>query len=145
MTGVLKEAKDAIALEIERFRNRQFLEAAMAASALVVTADGVVQLSELNTLDEVLETVRELKIFDPHVAVDIYRDHVTNLHDQPVVARERAYKAIRRIADEPGAARILLKVCLAIGKSDDDFSAPERIVVSEICDALGLPRSEAGL
>lgn len=145
MSGFFREATDAIALEIERFRNRQFLEATMAASALVATADGAVRFAELHVLDEALETVRALKIYDPHHAVDIYRDYVTVLHDQPALGRDRALRAIGRIADEPGAARILLKVALAIGKSDDSFSEPERSAVGVICDALGIDRAEAGL
>lgn len=145
MSGFFKEAADAIALEIERFRNRQFLEATMAASALVATADGAVRFAELHVLDEVLETVRALKIYDPHHAVDIYRGYVTELHDTPLLGRDHALKAVARIADEPEAARILIKVCLAIGTSDDAFSEPERSAIGAICDALGLPHSEAGL
>lgn len=145
MTGFLKEAAEAIQLEFERFRNRQFLEAVMAASALVATADGEVRFAELHMIDEVLETVQALRIYDPHQAVDIYRDHVTALHDQPALGYERAIRAIRRIADEPDAARILVKVSLAIGKSNDEFKDAERAVIGIICDTLGVDRAEAGL
>jgi len=145
MSGFFREALGTIELEIERFRNRQFLEAVMAASALVATADGAAKLAELAIIDEALETVRALKIYDPHHAVDIYRDYAKALHDQPVLARDRALKAIARIADEPEAAHILLKVALAIGKSDDELREPERDILGRICDALRLPRSEAGL
>jgi len=145
MSGFFRDALGTIELEIERFRNRQFLEAVMAASALVATADGAVKLAELAMIDEALETVRALKIYDPHHAVDIYRDYAKALHDQPVLARDRALKAITRIADEPEAAHILLKVALAIGKSDDELREPERDILGRICGALRLPRSEAGL
>ena len=145
MSGFFREALDTIGLEIERFRNRPFLEAVMAAAALVATADGAVKLAELAMIDEALETVRALKIYDPHHAVDIYRDYAKALHDQPVLARDRALKAIARIADEPEAAHILIKVALAIGKSDDELREPECDILGKICDTLRLPRGEAGL
>jgi tellurite resistance protein TerB len=113
----------------------------MAASALVATADGAVRLAELATLDEVLETVRALRVYDPHDAVDIYRDYATELLDQPQPARERALRAIARIADEPDAARILLKVALAIGRADDALGDAERDALASICAALRLPPS----
>ena len=145
MSGFFREALDTIGLEIERFRNRPFLEAVMAAAALVATADGAVKLAELAMIDEALVTVRALKIYDPHHAVDIYRDYAKALHDQPVLARDRALKAIARIADEPEAAHILIKVALAIGKSDDELREPECDILGKICDTLRLPRGEAGL
>ena len=145
MTGFLREAADAIALEIERFRNRDFLEATMAASALVAAADGEVRFAELAKMDEVLETVRALKIYDPHEALDIYRAHVKALRDRPALGRADALDAVARIADDPEAARILVKVCLAIGKADDAFSEPKRDAVIAICDALAIARYEAGL
>jgi tellurite resistance protein len=141
MSGILREALDAIALEIERFRNRPFLEAVMAASALVATADGAVKLAELATLDEVLETVRALRVYDPHQAVDLYRQYAAELLDQPQPAREKALRAIARIADEPDAARILLKIALAIGMADDALGDAERAALASICDALRLPQS----
>jgi tellurite resistance protein TerB len=145
MSGFFREALDAIGLEIERFRNRAFLEAVMAAAALVATADGAVKLAELAMIDEALDTVRALKIYDPHDAVDIYRDYARALHDEPALARDRALKTIARIADEPEAAHVLVKVALAIAKSDDALDEPERDALGHICDALRLPRSEAGL
>lgn len=40
MAGIFQGAREALAQELARFRNRQFLDAAMAASALVAMADG---------------------------------------------------------------------------------------------------------
>ena len=76
MTSFIRTAKAALAREHERLRNRSFLEATMAASALVAMADGEVKFSELSALDDLLENVRELQVYDPHVAVDLCRDYV---------------------------------------------------------------------
>lgn len=145
MSGILREALDAIALEFERFRHRAFLEAVMAAAALVATADGAVKLAELATLDEVLETVRALRVYDPHQAVDIYRDYATEMQEDPKPARDKALKAIARVADEPDAAKILIRVALAIARSDDEIGDAEREMLYRVCTAVRLPRSVLGL
>lgn len=145
MSGFLKEMREALEREIGRFRHRPFLEAAMAASALMAAADGVVRLSEQSTLDEALETVRALKLYDPHRAVDLYRDYVNELRERPATGRERALRALRRIAHDPQAARIVLKIGCAIGAADGEVGAAERTVLAEICTALSLPPAEAGL
>lgn len=145
MTGFFSQARAALAVELEKFRNRQFLEATMAASALVATADGEVNITELNIIDQALKAIHELNIYDPHDAVDIYRDYADGLYKNPPAARAKAMQAIEKIAGDALAARLLIKVCVAIGKSDEDFSDEEKAVVADLCDALALDRGELGL
>ena len=138
MAGIFHEGRQALAQELARFRNRQFLDAAMAATALVAMADGEVSLPEQVTLDQVLETVQELRIYDPHAAVDIYRDHVDALAADSYAAREKILETVARLAGDEAAGNVLIHACVAIAKSDDDFSPPEQIAVRELCRALGL-------
>ena len=145
MSGFFQQAREALAKELERFRNREFLEATMAASALVATADGEVNFAELSIIDQALETIHELNIYDPHDAVDIYRDYVDGLKSEPEETREKILDEVSKIADDPDAARLLIKVCVAIGKSDDDFSDSEKAVIEELCATLSLDRQELGL
>lgn len=145
MSGFFSQARAALAIELEKFRNRQFLEATMAASALVAAADGDVNITELNMIDQALEAIHELNIYDPHDAVEIYRDYADGLYKNPPVTREKALKAVGRMADDDHAARLLIKVCVAIGKSDDDFSDEEKTVITEICEAVKLDYGELGL
>lgn len=57
---MFETARETLRNGLTRFRNRQFLDATMAATALVATADGEVTFSELSALDSVLETVQDL-------------------------------------------------------------------------------------
>ena len=138
MAGIFHQAREALAQELARFRNRQFLEAAMAATALVAMADGEVSLPEQITLDQVLETVQELRIYDPHAAVDIYRDHVDALAADSYAAREKILEIVAKLTGDEAAGKVLVHACVAIAKSDEDFSPPEQIAVRELCRALGL-------
>lgn len=138
MVGLFQLAKEAVAAEFDRFRNRQFLDATMAASALVSLADGDANLTEVNILDQALATVEELKIYDPHVAMDLYRDYIDGLRADPGATRDRIYRAVGRIQDDEHAARLLIRVCLAIGRADENFSQAEKAVIADLCDRLAL-------
>jgi tellurite resistance protein len=145
MTGFFRQARKALATEIEKFQNRNFLEATMAASALVALADGDVNLAELNIIDQALDTIRELRIYDPHEAVDIYRDYMDGLKASPAKARIEILEEVAKIADDPRAARLLVRVCVAIVKADDDITEKEKAVIGDLCDTLRLNPGEVGL
>lgn len=145
MAGFFQFAKDALAAELEKFRNRQFLDATMAASALVSLADGDANLTELNILDQALETIHELNIYDPHDAMDLYRDYIDRLREDPAGTREAIMQAVAKIQEDAHAARLLIRVCVAIGKADDDFSPPEKDVIRALGQALALDPVELGL
>ena len=98
MTNIFHTAKVTLADELHRFRNRHFLEAAMAASALLALADEEVLISERLALDYVLKNVGELKIFDVYKAVDMFRDHVEAIQRDNVAGRERVSKALARFS-----------------------------------------------
>ncbi len=145
MTSFFRTARETLAQELERFRNRRFLEATMAASALVALADGEVNFTELTVIDQALEVVHELNLYAPHKAVDIYRDYIEGLRADAEATRDKAFDAVARIAGDGRAARVPVRVCVAIGTSDEDFSEPEKKVIRELCRVLELDPAEVGL
>lgn len=136
---MFRTARETLRIGLTRFRNRQFLDAAMAAAALVATADGEVTFSEMSALDELLETVRDLQIYDPHVAVDIYRDYADEIRTSPEEGRSNALDSVRRIAGDGDASELLIRVAVAISKADGALSSPEMHTIGALCTALGLP------
>ena len=138
MVGFFQFAKEALAAELEKFRNRQFLDATMGASALVAMADGDVNITETNILDQAVVTVQELKIYNTHDAMDLYRDYIHGLRNDPVATREKIMQAVSKIRNDPHAAELLIRVCVAIGKADDNFNEPERVVIWDLFQALAL-------
>ena len=136
---MFETARETLRNGLTRFRNRQFLDATMAATALVATADGEVTFSELSALDSVLETVQDLQIYDPHVAVDIYRDFADEIGRNADAGKEAAITAVRKIAGDTDAAELVLRVAVAISKADGNFSPPEAAVITELCGILSLP------
>lgn len=124
--------------EIERYRQRPFLEAAMAACALIASADDEVSFSERARMDAVLESLAELRIFDPHDAVDLFNDRLDALRADRDAGRAEAFEAVRRGAAAKGAGELLVRICVAISLADGKFVASERAMLGLICAALDL-------
>lgn len=136
---MFQTARETLRNSLKRFRNRQFLDATMAATALVATADGEVTFSELSALDDVLESVKDLQIYDPHVAVDIYRDFADLIRDDEAAGKTSAIAAIRKISGDADAAEHVLRVAVAISKADGSLSPAEAEIITELCQVLDLP------
>jgi tellurite resistance protein TerB len=136
---MFRTARASLRLGLSRFRNRQFLEATMAAAALVATADGEVTFSEMSALDDLLETVRDLNIYDPHVAVDLYRDFADAIGKNGEAAKRDALGTVAKIAGDHDACDLLIRVAVAISKADGDLSPPEARAISDLCGVLGVP------
>ena len=145
MASLIRSAKAAFERERERFKNRPFLEATMAASALVAMADGEVKFSELSALDDLLENVHELQVYDPHVAVDLCRDHIDAIAADAEAGRATALEAVGRIAGDEEASRLVVQMCLVISRSDGEFSENEADAMRDLCAALWLDPGDVGL
>ena len=129
--------KASIAREVERHKNRPFMEATMAASALVAIADGVVSFSERNKVDQIIENLTELRVFDVHEAIDTFNGFLESIRANGPAGRSEALAAISKVKDQPDASLVLLKVCVSISNADGDFSDAEKRQIDLICAELG--------
>jgi tellurite resistance protein len=135
--SILGQLRDALRAQNERIRHRPFMEATMAACALVATADGEVSFSERVRLDQMLDSLEELQAFDPHEAVDRFNDFVARLADAPAAGQAEALEAVGRIADAEEEAALVLKLCIALCRADGRFTGSERAAVARVAEALG--------
>ncbi|SMF79105.1 tellurite resistance protein TerB [Tistlia consotensis] len=136
---IIGQLRDAIRSRQERIRYRPFMEATMAACALVAIADGEVSFSERVRLDQMLESLEELQAFDPHEAVDRFNDYVQQLTDDPATAQAEALEAVRHLADDEEEAALVLKLCIALCRADGRFTETERVAAKRVAETLGLP------
>lgn len=127
-------------LELQRHKQRPFLEAVAAACAMVATADGEVSFSERARLDAVIESLSQLSLFDPHEVVDAFDEDVTKLAGgEDGIAS--LLKLIAAGTKAEGAADLLLRISVAMSLADDHESADERRLIDEISATLKLPKS----
>lgn len=135
---------------LERNRNRPFLTGAMAACALVATADGKVSLGERVRVDQILETLEALKIFDPHEAVDLFNEFADAILESPQAGHEKALAALADAADEDERKALIIRICCAISEvkhtagDGQDFAADQIEIVS-LCSRLGVDPKNCGL
>lgn len=109
----------------------------MAASALVATSDGEVSLPELLSRDLVLDRIDALKAFDSNDAVESFERFVAAIRTDPKKGTARALKAVGRFGEDAEAAQLLVRVAVAVAKSDAQFSIEEQRTVARLCEALG--------
>jgi tellurite resistance protein TerB len=136
--SLLQKLVGSLQLKGERLRNKKFLEASMAASALVATADGEVSFSERSAVDSILASVEALQVFDVHDAVDIFSDFVEAICQDPAQGRTSAMAAVSAISGDDEAAELVVRIGCAISRADGVFTDSERVQVAEIATSLGI-------
>lgn len=145
MVGFLHGLTTLYRKEIERHHNRPFLEAAMAACALVATARGHITFAHRTRIDQILETLDALKVFDPHEGVEIFNIHAEQILEHPHDGRKRALRVIRRVTKNPDTSRLLVQLCLAVSEMNDATSLADQIEIVMLCDQIGVDSAELGL
>ncbi len=124
--------------DIERFRDRSFLKAAMAVSAVTALADGDISLEERYRIDAILEREPVLKTFNAGKAISIFNDYVHALRTEPERSRRILMAKIERMAVKPRRARTLMRVSWLIIAADDHVEPGETAAFEELCAALSL-------
>ncbi len=131
--------------QMERNRNRPFLRATMAACALVAIADGVVSLGERVRVDQILETLDKLKVFDPHEGVDLFNEFTDGILESPARGRAVALKALEPVAGDPETAALMIRICLAVSEANGEKSLVDQIEIVTLCSLLGVEPKDCGL
>jgi tellurite resistance protein TerB len=141
----LKEQKDKLQSEVQKFKNKSFAEGVIAGCALVAAADGSIDSSEKQKMIGFIENSDELKAFDTGEIIEIFNKFVSKFEFDQMIGQAEALKAVGKSRENASQARLLVRVCCAIGAADGDFDNDERATVRTICQELGLDPSEFDL
>ena len=136
--SLLKQLTQVLQTQGEKLKHRKFMEASMATAALVATADGTVSFSERVAVDQILENVDALKIFDPHEAIDRFNHFVEAIQENSAAGSTAALKAIEPEVGDQEAADLIMRIGCAISRADGDFSEVEVTQIQAIADVLGI-------
>ena len=143
--GFLIDLIDQLQEGAERQKNRPFLRATMAACALVAVADLEVSFSERVRVDQILEPLEKLRVFDPHEGVNLFNVFSDAILDSPKSGRELALAAIRPVAEDEELAHLLVKVCLAVSEADAGDHLVDHIEIVSLCSLIGVDPKNLGL
>ena len=138
-------ARDKLATEVTKFKNREFLDAVVAGCALVAAADGDISASEKLKMTGFIQNSQELKAFDPEDVLKSFQTICSKIEFDFQIGQAEALKTIAKIKKKEGAARLLIRVCCAIGGADGHFDDAERAMCRIICIELGLNSADFDL
>jgi tellurite resistance protein TerB len=134
----LKTKASELKTEALKFKNKDFLNAAMAGSALIAMADGSVSAEEKQKMIKFIETNDALSVFSTSDVIKAFQDFVGQLEFDKDIGEAKAYQALGKMKSNAEGARLLLRMIIAIAASDGDFDASEKIVAVKIARELGL-------
>jgi tellurite resistance protein TerB len=142
MLGWLKEnaaaARDKLTTEVAKFKNAKFMEAMTAACAVISAADGDISSVEKQKMTGFISNSPELKVFNMADVIKSFGAHCEKFEFDYQIGQAEALKVIGKIKNDPGAARLLVRVGCSIGASDGNFDEKEKAACRLICAELGL-------
>ena len=145
-----KKGLNDLATNAKKYRNADFLESAMAASAMITVADGSITREEKEKAFNFVKNLEALQIFDPIEVGNCFKKHLDRLDpDNPGtdvdIASITSMQIIGKIKKNDAQARMVLRLAIAIGGADGNFDDQEKTKASQIAKELGLSPSEFDL
>ena len=145
MPGLLSSLLRDYQTQLKRHRNRPFLEATMAACALVASADGEVSFGERIRVDQILAALESLEVYDANEAIDLFNEFAEKIFRSPREGHEHAVRAVKTAAEDKEKAELLVRIFLAICESGESPSLVKQIEVVMLCGILNIDPSNCGL
>lgn len=141
LSNFLEQARNKLSdlkNEALKYRSKEFLNAALGGSALVILADGSIDAQEKSKMMDFIENHEALSIYNTSEIVKTWKDYIDTLEMDVDIGTAKAMSALGKIKGKDDQARLVLRMVCAIGASDGDFDDDEKRVASKIAVELGL-------
>lgn len=138
----LKSKASELKTEALKYKNKEFLNAAMAGSALIALADGSITSSEKQKMIRFIESNDALSIFTTSDVINAFQEFVSQLEFDKDIGEAKAYQAIGKMKSNTEAARLLVRMIISIASSDDVFDFAEKKIAVKIAKELGVDPAE---
>ena len=89
-----------------------------------------------------IESNDALSVFTTSDVIKAFQEFVGQLEFDKDIGEAKAYQAIGKMKSNNEAARLLVRMIIAIAASDGNFDAQEKNIASKITRELGLQPSE---
>jgi len=143
--GWLNQQKSNMGEAVTRFKNKEFMNAVVAGCALVSAADGDINAAEKQKMVGYIQRTDELKVFDIPEVIAQFNKFADGFEFDALIGKAEALKAVAPLRKNIEAARLLIRVCCAIGMADGEFDQSEKNVIIEMCRELQLDPAEFNL
>lgn len=127
---------------VNKYMGKDLTEALVAGSALVAMADGVIEPSEREKLIDYFRTSQEMRGININEVDSRFNYYIQRIQSDPMMGKAEALRAIGKLAGKPDAARLVVRLCCAIGFADGEFSPVEKQITEEISREVNLDPRE---
>lgn len=132
------EVSSNLKTEVTKLRNRTFLEAVVAGCVLVAYADGEVRPEEKQNMMGFLQNSDVLSVFDIKEVIALFEKFAQNFGFDYSIGQATALQTVGKLKGKDAEARLMVRVCCAIGASDGNFDETEKNIVRKISRELNL-------
>ncbi len=127
---------------VSKYMGKDLTEALVAGSALVAMADGIIDPSEKEKLIDYFRTSQEMRGININEVDTRFNYFVQRIQSDQMMGKAEALRAIGKLASKPEAARLVVRLCCAIGFADGEFAPVEKRIVEEISREVNLDPRE---
>ncbi len=116
---------------------------------MVACADGDVSFAERVRLDQILETLDRIKVFDPHEGVDVFNAFADAILENAETGHAKAWQALEDGAPDPNARKLVVRMCFAVSqantRADDSMAVSDRLEIMNLCSRLGVDPADCDI
>lgn len=124
--------------EALKFKNKDFLNAAISGSVLIAMADGVVSSEEKQKMMRFIENYEALSVFSSRELIEAFQLVTHQIEFDQDIGEAKAYAAIYKMRHNESAARLIMRLIIAIAAADGHFDDSEKHVARKIARELDL-------
>lgn len=138
----LKSKANELKSDVLKYKNKDFLNAAMAGSALIAMADGTISSEEKQKMIKFIEHNDALSVFSTKDVIAAFQDFVGQIEFDKDIGSAAAYQAIAKMKSNSEQARLLIRMIIGIASSDGVFDTDEKKIAVKIATELALNPAE---
>ncbi len=134
----VKQKSNEMKDEVLKFKNKKFLSAATAGTALIALADGDVSSEEKKKMLKIIESNDALSVFKTSDVISSFNEFLNNFEFDKDVGESKAYEALNLLKGNDVACRTVMRLILSIAAADGVFDDNEKAVAVKVARELGL-------
>ncbi len=131
--------------DILKFKNKDFLNAAMAGSALIALADGTISSEEKQKMIKFIENHDALSVFPTAEVITAFQTFVSQIEFDKDIGNAKAYAALGKLKSNTEAARLVMRMIISIAAADGNFDSDEKLIAVKIAKELNVDPAEFDL
>ncbi len=141
----VKNKMSELKTDVLKFKNKEFLHAAMAGAALISLADGTISSAEKQKMIKFIENHEALKVFTTKDVIEAFGEYVTQIEFDKDIGDAKAYAALGKLKSNNEAARLVMRMIISIAGADGNFDDDEKTIALKIARELNLNAADFDL